>query len=97
MAVAPTDIKARHLRRDPRAVLVVAEALPPFRGVELTCEAQLLADGVRASEERMAVRYLGEELGAAYAGSMGEAVIVRLEPGLLRAWDFADEVGAIKS
>jgi hypothetical protein len=39
----------------------------------------------------MAERYLGREAGAAYAESAGDDVLIRLEPGDLRAWDFADE------
>jgi hypothetical protein len=40
---------------------------------------------------RIASRYLGGEAGAAYAESGGDDLIIRLEPGDLRAWDFADE------
>jgi hypothetical protein len=41
---------------------------------------------------RIASRYLGAEAGAAYAGSAGDDLLIRLEPGDLRAWDFADEL-----
>jgi PPOX class probable F420-dependent enzyme len=84
------DVKARHLRRDARAVLVVAEAFPPFRGVEITCEARLLHDGVHEALERMAIRYLGEEKGPAYADFIPASLLVRLEPGKLRTWDYSD-------
>src|SRR5207237_341634 len=41
---------------------------------------------------RIAVRYLGERAGNAYADKAAwEGVVLRLEPGELRAWDFADE------
>jgi PPOX class probable F420-dependent enzyme len=33
------DVKAAHLRRDPRASIVVCEHSPPYRGVELRCRA----------------------------------------------------------
>ncbi len=36
------DVKSRHLRRDPRATIVVAESVDPLRGVELRTEARLL-------------------------------------------------------
>ena len=38
------DVKTRHLRRDPRATLVVAESADPLRGVELRTQAELLRD-----------------------------------------------------
>jgi hypothetical protein len=42
---------------------------------------------------RIATRYLGPEAGRRYADAAGEAdiLVVRLEPGALRTWDFADE------
>ncbi|TAM89061.1 MAG: TIGR03618 family F420-dependent PPOX class oxidoreductase [Jatrophihabitans sp.] len=94
VVVYEDDIKARHLRRDPRAVLVVAEALPPFRGVEVSGTVHLRSDGVRDAIERIAVRYLGAQRGRAYAEATGGGVIVRLEPGRLRAWDFQDDMAA---
>jgi hypothetical protein len=41
--------------------------------------------------ERIASGYLGPGAGAAYAGSAGDDLLIRLEPGDLRAWDFADQ------
>ena len=84
------DVKARHLRRDPRAALVVAEPAPPYRGVEVTTEAILLRHDVGATVERVAVRYLGEARGRRYAESASDDIVVRLEPGEVRAWDFSD-------
>jgi PPOX class probable F420-dependent enzyme len=85
------DVKARHLRRDPRASIVVYEHVPPYRGVELRCEARLGPERAHAAARRLAVRYLGEAEGAAYAESARDDTLIRLEPGELRAWDFADE------
>ena len=87
------DVKAAHLRRDPRASIVVCEHSPPYRGVELRCGAQLVTVGVADAVKRIASRYLGEEAGAAYAESASDDLLMRLEPGDLRAWDFADQLG----
>jgi PPOX class probable F420-dependent enzyme len=86
------DVKAAHLRRDPRASIVVCEHTPPYRGVEVSCHAQLLAAGAGDAVRRIASRYLGAEAGIAYAESAGDDLLIRLEPGELRAWDFADEI-----
>jgi hypothetical protein len=85
------DVKTRHLRRDPRASLVVAESETPLRGVELRTEARLIDRDVRATAVRIATRYVGEAKGTEYVGSAESDVIARLEPGHLRVWDFADE------
>lgn len=85
------DVKAVHLRRDPRASIVVCEHAPPYRGVEVRGNARLVTEGARDAVTRIASRYLGREAGAAYAESGGDDLMIRLEPGVLRAWDFADE------
>lgn len=85
------DVKAAHLRRDPRASIVVCEHTPPYRGVEVRCHARLATAAVGDAVRRIASRYLGAEAGAAYARSAGDDLLIRLEPGNLRAWDFADE------
>jgi PPOX class probable F420-dependent enzyme len=86
------DVKTRHLRRDPRASVVVAESEAPLRGVELRTEARLIDEDVHDTAVRIATRYRGEGKGTEYVESgSGDDVIVRLAPGHLRAWDFADE------
>jgi PPOX class probable F420-dependent enzyme len=85
------DVKALHLRRDPRASIVVCDDGPPYRGVEVRTRARLLTTGVREAVERLARRYLGQAGGAAYAERAADDTLIRLEPGELRAWDFADE------
>jgi PPOX class probable F420-dependent enzyme len=79
-------VKAAHLRRDPRVSIVVCEHAPPYRG-----HARLLTAGAGNAVRRIASRYLGAEAGAAYAESAGDDLLIRVEPGELRAWDFADE------
>jgi PPOX class probable F420-dependent enzyme len=86
------DVKAVHLRRDPRASIVVCEQTPPYRAVEVRCDARLLTAGVEDAVKRIASRYLGEEAGAAYAERAADDLLIRLEPGNLRAWDFTDEL-----
>jgi PPOX class probable F420-dependent enzyme len=85
------DVKAAHLRRDPRASIVVCEHVPPYRGVELRGSAQLRTAGVHDAVRRIASRYLGRQAGAVYADSAADDLLIRLEPGDLRAWDFADQ------
>jgi PPOX class probable F420-dependent enzyme len=85
------DVKVRHLRRDPRASIAVYEHQPPYRGIEVRCRARLDADAAPAALARIAVRYLGPEAGHAYIEVSADDMLIRLEPGNLRAWDFADD------
>jgi PPOX class probable F420-dependent enzyme len=85
------DVKVRHLRGDTRASIVVFEHDPPYRGIEVGGRVMLGradADVVR----EIAVRYLGDEEGGAYADRGYDDTLIRLEPGRLRAWDFADDL-----
>jgi PPOX class probable F420-dependent enzyme len=85
------DGKAGHLRRDPRAGIVVCEDDPPYRGIELRTTARLIALEDATIVRRIASRYLGEEVGARHAEEGGDDLLVRLEPGVVRAWDFTDD------
>jgi PPOX class probable F420-dependent enzyme len=90
--VEARNVKARHLRRDPRATIVVAESESPLRGVEVRGSARFVDEGVTETARRIAARYIGDEEGAADAEALrGADVIVRIEPGDIRVWDFADE------
>jgi hypothetical protein len=68
----------------------LAESEPPYRGVELTTQATFAQDNFKETLLRVATRYLGEAGGRAYVETAGDDVVVRLVPGHVRAWDFAD-------
>jgi PPOX class probable F420-dependent enzyme len=86
------DVKARHLGRDSRASLVVYENEPPYRGVEIRTEAVLSPEGAHEVEARLAHKYLGAGKAVSWlANTSWNPLLVRLEPGELRVWDFADD------
>jgi PPOX class probable F420-dependent enzyme len=88
----PDDVKARHLRRDPRGSIVVCEHEPPYRGIEVRGEAHLLANGDTGTMQRIAARYLGDTAAADWTDPA--AILIRITPGTQRVWDFADEYPA---
>lgn len=88
----PNDVKVRHLRRDPRASILVYDNEPPYRGVEIRTTAQLSEIDRADVVLDMSIRYLGREAGEAYAAESGDSILVRLEPGDVRTWDFSDEI-----
>lgn len=85
------DVKAGHLRRNPSASIVVCEDSPPYRGIELRASARLSTPDDRTILRRIATRYLGPGAGEQYAESAGDDLLIRLEPGEFRVWDFADD------
>jgi PPOX class probable F420-dependent enzyme len=92
--VEQQNVKARHLRSDPRATIFVAESDPQLRAVEIRGHARFIEEGVSETALRMVTRYEGPEEAAADVGALrGADVIVRVEPGDISAWDYADELG----
>jgi PPOX class probable F420-dependent enzyme len=90
--VEQQNVKARHLRRDARATILVAESDPPLRAVEVRGRARFIEEGVSEAALRIVTRYEGPEDGAADVEALrGTDVIVRIEPGDIRVWDYADE------
>jgi len=83
-----TDVKVRHIERDPTVSIVVCEQEPPYRGVEVRGRARV-ERGDPEIGRRIAGRYIGNERADTWVGS--NDVIIRIEPGTLRAWDFKDD------
>lgn len=57
--IAEGDVKLRHLARDTRCVLVVFEAVPPFRGVEVRGTGEFAAE--RRSKPGVLLRLAASE------------------------------------
>jgi pyridoxamine 5'-phosphate oxidase-like protein len=94
IVVAATDHKLEHLRRDPRCILLIFEAAPPFRGVEVRSEVTVEADEGARSRLAIASRYLGLEAGRAYADSARRppGFVIRLPLKEAHAWSLADKL-----
>ena len=96
IVISADDVKARHLRRDPRASLALFEDGAPYRGLEVRTTARLVSEGASDAMRRLTARFDGEEVAETDSAALEAAagpLIVRLEPGPgeLRSWDFADE------
>jgi PPOX class probable F420-dependent enzyme len=91
VVIAEGDIKLRHLARDRRCILVVFEAVPPFRGVEVRGVPELVQGDVTAAREAIAGRYLGVEAGKRFASERRSrpGVLVRLDARDRRVWDLS--------
>ena len=82
--VEQQNVKARHLRRDPRATILVAESDPPLRAVEVRGRARFIEEDVSETALRIVTRYEGSGDAAADVEALGKAdVIIRIEPGVV--------------
>jgi PPOX class probable F420-dependent enzyme len=57
--VEQQNVEVRHLRRDPRATILVAESDPPLRAVEVRGRAFFIEQGVSETAFRIVTRYEG--------------------------------------
>lgn len=91
VVIAEGDVKLRHLARDPRCVLVVFEAVAPFRGVEAGGEAELVEGDVTPVRADIARRYLGARDGERFAAARRSkpGVLLRLAATEPRVWDLS--------
>jgi PPOX class probable F420-dependent enzyme len=85
LVLGRNDFKTQHLRRDPRASVVVYENAFPLRGLELRGQARIHEDGLRELRNRIWQHYVGTSAPADDEDVIG----VRIE-GTVRAWDYAD-------
>jgi PPOX class probable F420-dependent enzyme len=86
-----TDGKVRHIRRDPRVSVVVANSAWPYKALEIRGDAKITDDGFFEIVRRTGDRYLGTGTGDRMAAEMNLGVVIRIEPGSVRAWDYTDE------
>lgn len=89
MVIAESDRKYEHLQRDRRAVLMVFEAVPPFRGVKIRAEVELDDEGVEGARRAISARYLGAEMAEEFVAVRRAGVIARLPISAARAWDLS--------
>jgi PPOX class probable F420-dependent enzyme len=90
VVIAEGDVKLRHLASNPDCVLVVFEAIRPFRGIEVRGAAELVEGDVTDVRAAIAGRYLGADHGARFAAERATpGVLLRLVPDEPRVWDLA--------
>jgi PPOX class probable F420-dependent enzyme len=91
VVIAPGDGKLAHLESDRRVSLLIFEAVPPFRGVEVRGVAEIRTDGVAEARLSIASRYLEAAGGRALAARRGDkGVVLSLRPENPRVWDLSE-------
>ncbi len=94
LAMAATDGKLKHIARDPRVTIVVAEDALPYRGFEMRGLARSTDVPYGPTSRRMARRYVGAK-GESFYSDSHDGVVVRIEAGDTRGWDFRDDLEAM--
>jgi hypothetical protein len=91
VVLAEGDVKRQHLAQTPSCLLVVFEAVRPFRGLEVKGEPELVDGDVSNPREAIAGRYLGVERGRRFAASRRSqrGTLLRLAGRDPRIWDLA--------
>src|SRR5437588_11293779 len=87
MAIGRDGFMAAHVRRDPRASVLLYESQLPLRGIEVRGTGTLFEEGVDELRRSIWRRYVGVEPPPRDEGEIGLRVV-----GMIRAWDFADDL-----
>ena len=87
----PEGGKIAHIQRDPRVSVVVYNAEWPYKGLELRGTATVSAEGFYDVLSRTALRYDGPEAAERMVSTYAPGVVIRVEPGTIRAWAYDDE------
>ena len=88
----PEGGKVAHVQRDPRVTVVIANQDWPYQGFELRGEATISAEPFYDVLRRTALRYDGREAAERMVAEADPGVVIRVEPGVMGAWDYVDEV-----
>ena len=83
--------KVGHVRRDPRVTFVVANQTWPYKGLEIRGEAVIESASFHDVLWRTTLRYLGPEAAERMAAEYAQGAVLRIEPGVVRGWDYLDE------
>jgi len=90
VVIADGDVKLKHLSRDPRATLLVFEAVPPFRGVQVSDEVEMSRANLDETRRSITSRYLDDEASISFTKSRaGSGVVVRIPDRSAKTWDLA--------
>jgi len=83
VVIAEGDPKLRHLRLDPRCVLMIFETSIPFRGLKFDTTPEIRADVDNEARTAISTKYLGGERAATFVAG-------RQSPGMVLAFDLGD-------
>lgn len=88
VVIAEDDVKLKHIRRDPRVTLLIFETAPPFRGVEVSGDAEIQDVDLDATRRSITSRYLSDEASESWTRSRaGNGVVIRLPVRSARSWE----------
>jgi hypothetical protein len=94
LVIGEADRKLAHLQRNPECVLLIFEAVRPFRGIQVRASASIQPDDGARTRRAIASRYLGDEDGRAYASldRRPPGFVIRVPLDGARAWDLSDRL-----
>lgn len=90
VVIADDDAKLKHIQRDPLVTLLVFEAEPPFRGIQVSAGAQISREGLSEARRAISSRYLSDEASKAFTERReGNGAVIRIPAAEARTWDLS--------
>lgn len=96
MTITNGRLKYKHIRRDPRISVAIADNTLPYKQVVFEGNAEVTPKGGAEFFRRLAIRYYGEVDGNKYADydsqpGQERRLVLRLKPSRIISYDFALE------
>jgi PPOX class probable F420-dependent enzyme len=90
VVIADEDVKLKHITQDPRVTLLIFESTPPFRGVQVSDEAEITRDALDETRRSITSRYLDEQVSKTFTENRkGNGAVVRIPVRSAKTWDLA--------
>lgn len=90
VVIADDDVKLQHISRDPRVTLLIFESTTPFRGVQVSEQAEVTREGLDEVRRLITSRYLDDGASKSFTeGRTGNGAVIRISSRSAKAWDLA--------
>ena len=93
VVIADDDVKLKHITRDQRVTLLIFESTAPFRGIQVSTEAQISRDNLDETRRSITARYLGDQASRRFTERRaGNGAVVRIPADSALTWDLSSIV-----
>ena len=93
VVIADDDVKLKHITRDPRVTLLIFESTAPFRGIQVSANAEVSRNKLDETRRSITARYLEEDESREFTERRaGNGAVVRIPAHAARTWDLSSIV-----
>ena len=93
VVIADDDVKLKHITQDQRVTLLIFESTAPFRGIQVSANAEVSRDKLDETRRSISARYLEDGASREFTERRaGTGAVVRIPAHVARTWDLSSIV-----